>query len=150
MKCLPCGLCKQGKDSMSGTCPSHCASHQADVKKVLAQVKAGTMSATSPEYQAVMRLKQQSLRWEHMLVREKKKEEKEMSMMYLVTIIALVVSGVALAALCGYRSKMKGMIDSAVNSIVEENEKRRMRQQSDSVELTGLQDQDEEDYNVSS
>jgi hypothetical protein len=151
MKCLPCGLCKLDKDSMTGSCPKHCEAHKNDVKKVLAQVQSGTLSKTSPEYMAVMRLKQQSLRWENMLVREKRKEEKEMGMMYMVTIIALAVSGVALVGLCAYRSKMKSMIDNAVNSIVEENEKRRMRQESEHVELSGLTNkEDEEDYNVSS
>merc|ERR1719502_273525 len=111
--------------SFEKKCPASCKSHQADVQKVLSQVQAGTLSHKSPEYQAVMRLKEQSQRWEHMLKREKKKEEGEMGEMWLVTIISVGVSALAVAMLCAYRSRMKGMIDAAVNSIVEENEKRR-------------------------
>jgi hypothetical protein len=158
MKCLPCALCKSGTDVFPAgahACPAHCKAHMADIKKLEKRVASGVLSRNSPEYQAVHRMKVQGLRWEHELAREKAKESSEMSTMVVIVIVALVCAAVAIVMLISYRSSMKGLIDSAVNSIVEEREKRNMRQQSQSVELSSLTAEEDEDldniedYNVS-
>jgi hypothetical protein len=128
----------------------------ADIKKLEQQVKRGEVSKSSKEYQAVQRMKLQSMRWAHELQREKAKESGEMSTMYAIVIVALVCAATAIFMLMRYRSSMQGMIDHAVNSIVEEREKRQMRESSQAVEMSGLtagEDEEDlgniEDYNVS-